>query len=119
MTLSWDNGAGLTFQIVLSIDDNYMFTVDQRVKNATGAPVQLFPWARIRRDYTPEVAGYYVLFEGLLGVVDGTLQETTYANDQERGREERRHRLSRDAPPAAGPASPTNTGWPRWSPTSR
>ena len=35
VTLSWDNGAGLTFQIVLSIDDNYMFTVEQRVKNAT------------------------------------------------------------------------------------
>jgi YidC/Oxa1 family membrane protein insertase len=79
-TLSWDNGAGLTFQIVFSVDDNYMFTVDQRVKNDTGAPVTLFPWARIRREYKPDVAGYYVLFEGLLGVVDGTLQETTYPN---------------------------------------
>ncbi|MBS0559417.1 MAG: membrane protein insertase YidC [Proteobacteria bacterium] len=79
VTLSWNNGAGLTFQIVLSIDDNYMFTVEQKVQNATGAPVQLHPWARIRREYKPEVAGYYVLFEGLLGVFDGTLQETTYA----------------------------------------
>ncbi len=79
MTLSWDNGAGLTFQIVLSVDDNYMFTVEQRVQNATGAPVTLFPWARIRRDYTPVLVGNYVLFEGLLGVVNGTLQETTYA----------------------------------------
>jgi YidC/Oxa1 family membrane protein insertase len=79
VTLSWDNGAGLTFQIVLSVDDHYMFTVAQQVKNATGAPVALYPWARIRREYKPDVAGYYVLFEGLLGVVDGTLQETTYA----------------------------------------
>jgi YidC/Oxa1 family membrane protein insertase len=79
VTLSWDNGAGLTFQIVFSVDDNYMFTVDQRVQNTTGQPVKLFPWARIRREYKPDVAGYYVLFEGLLGVVNGTLQETTYA----------------------------------------
>jgi YidC/Oxa1 family membrane protein insertase len=79
VTLSWDNGAGLTFQIVLSIDENYMFTVEQHVKNATGEPVSLFPWSRIRREYQPEVAGYYVLFEGLLGVIDGTLQETTYS----------------------------------------
>jgi YidC/Oxa1 family membrane protein insertase len=78
-TLSWDNGAGLTFQLIFSVDDNYMFTVEQHVKNTTGAPVALFPWARIRREYKPDVAGYYVLFEGLLGVVDGTLQETTYA----------------------------------------
>ena len=53
VTLSWDNGAGLTFQITLSVDDDYMFSVQQSVKNATGAPVKLFPWARIRRDYTP------------------------------------------------------------------
>jgi len=74
VTLSWNNGAGLTFQIALSVDDDYMFTVQQSVKNTTGQPVKLFPWARIRRDYTPEVAGYYILFEGLLGVVDGRLQ---------------------------------------------
>ncbi len=77
VTLSWNNGAGLTFQIGLAIDDNYMFTVDQTVKNQTGQPVRLFPWSRIRRDYKPEISGYYVLLEGLLGVVDGTLQEQT------------------------------------------
>src|SRR5579871_3660732 len=80
VTLSWDNGAGLTFQITLAVDDDYMFTVQQAVKNATGAPVKLYPWSRVRRDYTPETSGYYILFEGMLGVVDNTLQETTYAN---------------------------------------
>ena len=85
VTLSWDNGAGLTFQITMSVDDDYMFAVQQSVKNATGAPVKLFPWARIRRDYTPVVAGYYILFEGLLGVVDGKLQESTYSNTKSEG----------------------------------
>ena len=65
------------------------------MKNATGAPVKLFPWARIRRDYTPEVAGYYILFEGLLGVVDGTLQETTYANAKSEG--EKKNGIAYDA----------------------
>jgi YidC/Oxa1 family membrane protein insertase len=36
VTLSWDNGEGLTFQLLLSVDDNYMFSVQQSVKNATG-----------------------------------------------------------------------------------
>ncbi len=85
VTLSWDNGAGVTFQIALSVDDDYMFSVQQSVKNATAAPVKLFPWSRIRRDYTPEVAGYYILFEGLLGVVDNTLQESTYAKAKSEG----------------------------------
>jgi YidC/Oxa1 family membrane protein insertase len=79
VTLSWNNGAGLTFQITFSVDDDYMFNVQQSVRNTTDAPVKLFPWARVRRDYTPEVSGYYILFEGLLGVVNNTLQEMTYA----------------------------------------
>jgi YidC/Oxa1 family membrane protein insertase len=85
VVLSWDNGAGLTFLLTLSVDDDYMFSVQQSVKNATGEPVKLFPWSRIRRDYTPEIAGYYILFEGLLGVVDGTLQETNYAKSKSEG----------------------------------
>jgi YidC/Oxa1 family membrane protein insertase len=80
VTLSWDNGAGLTFHIELSVDDDYMFTVRQSVNNVGGAPVTLFPWSRVRRDYTPETSGYYILFEGLLGIVDNTLQEMTYSS---------------------------------------
>ncbi len=80
VTLTWNNGAGLTFEIALTIDDNYMFSVHQTVRNATGAPVSLYPWSRIRRDYKPELSGYSVLFEGLLGVFNGTLQETSYAD---------------------------------------
>ena len=85
LTLSWDNGAGLVFQIVLSIDDNYMFTARQSVRNTTAAPVSLYPWARIRRDYTPEVAGYYILHEGLIGVLDGRLKEIKYADAKTEG----------------------------------
>jgi YidC/Oxa1 family membrane protein insertase len=79
VTLSWNNGAGLIFHIAFSVDDDYMFNVQQSVQNTTDAPIKLFPWARVRRDYTPEVSGYYILFEGLLGVVNNTLQEMTYA----------------------------------------
>ncbi len=63
---------------MLAIDDHYMLAVRQEVKNGTGQAVKLFPWARVRRDYTPETAGYYILFEGLLGVTNGTLQEYKY-----------------------------------------
>jgi YidC/Oxa1 family membrane protein insertase len=85
VTLSWDNGAGVTFEIGLAIDDDYMFTVSQTVHNSTGKPVSLFPWSRIRRDYKPETSGYYVLFEGLLGNVGGTLHNETYDNAKKEG----------------------------------
>jgi YidC/Oxa1 family membrane protein insertase len=88
VVLSWDNGAGLVFEIEIAIDDRYMFAVEQRVRNNTGAEVQLFPWGRIRRDYKPALQGYYVLFEGLFGVMNGRLQETGY--DKVKSEAERR-----------------------------
>jgi YidC/Oxa1 family membrane protein insertase len=78
VTLSWANGEGLSFHIALSIDDHYMFSVQQQVLNTTGSPVKLFPWQRVRRDYTPKTSGYYLLFEGLLGVDQGVLHEFGY-----------------------------------------
>jgi YidC/Oxa1 family membrane protein insertase len=109
VTLSWDNGAGLTFQLTFSVDDDYMFGVQQSVKNATGTPVKLSPWSRIRRDYTPQVAGYYILFEGLLGVVDGTLQETTYAKAKSEG--EKKNGIAYDATATGGWAGITDKYW--------
>jgi YidC/Oxa1 family membrane protein insertase len=79
VTLSWDNGAGLTFHIALSIDGDYMFTIHQSVHNSGTAPVKLWPWERARRDYLPQTAGYSVLFEGVLGVADNKLEDLTYA----------------------------------------
>jgi YidC/Oxa1 family membrane protein insertase len=87
VTLSWDNGSGLTFQLVVRVDADYMFTVEQRVQNAGSAPVSLHPWARIRRDYTPVTAGYYILHEGLVGVLDGTLHDVTYAKAKSEGKD--------------------------------
>ena len=78
VTLSWDNGAGMVFEIKLSVDEDYMFGIDQRVRNTGSDPVKVYPWSRIRRDYKPQTAGYYILHEGLLGVLDGRLQEQTY-----------------------------------------
>ncbi|HEY1857332.1 membrane protein insertase YidC [Acidocella sp.] len=78
VTLSWDNGAGLTFQLMLSVDDNYMFTVSQLVINHTGAPVQLFPWSRVVRDYKPVEQSSYILYDGPLGVFNNTLHQQSY-----------------------------------------
>jgi len=85
VTLSWDNGAGLTFQLIASIDNNYMFKVEQRVVNHTDAAVPVHPWSRVRRDYTPQTAGYSVLHEGLVGWVEGRLHETTYGSAKSEG----------------------------------
>lgn len=116
-TLSWDNGAGLTFQLVFSVDRDFMFSVEQRVRNATGKPVSLYPWSRVSRAYTPLVTGGYLVHEGPIAVIGGRLQEMSYKNVQSNsvsGAGVRRASAgARSSPPARrppGPGSPTNTG---------
>ena len=83
VTLSWDNGQGLTFKRTYAIDENYMFTITQSVVNKSGAPVTLHPYALMSRHGTPNVTGFYILHEGLLGVFDETLKEVDYSDMQE------------------------------------
>ncbi|MCC7046144.1 MAG: membrane protein insertase YidC, partial [Alphaproteobacteria bacterium] len=80
VTLSWDNGAGLKFSRRYAIDANFMLTVTQKVDNAGGAAVTLFPYSLVSRAGTPQVLGFYILHEGLIGVFDGSLKEYTYKN---------------------------------------
>jgi YidC/Oxa1 family membrane protein insertase len=79
VTLKYDNGEGLIFRRTIAIDDRYLFTVKDDVSNVGNAPVTLYPFALISRHGTPQVAGYYILHEGLVGYLgDQGLQEYGY-----------------------------------------
>jgi YidC/Oxa1 family membrane protein insertase len=78
VTLSWDNGEGLTFKRTYALDKNFMFTVTQEVVNGTGAPQALHAYGLVSRRGTPETTGFYILHEGLLGVFNETLREVDY-----------------------------------------
>ncbi len=86
VTLSWDNGAGLVFERTVAIDADYMFTVTQRVLNQTGEAVALSPYGFVQRRGMPKVEGTYVLHEGPLAIVDGTLKEYKYNDLKEDGK---------------------------------
>jgi YidC/Oxa1 family membrane protein insertase len=77
--LTYDNGQGLVFIRTIAVDEHYLFIVRDDVANNSDNPVTLFPYALISRHGTPQVQGYYILHEGLIGVMgDQGLQETTY-----------------------------------------
>jgi len=79
VTLKYDNGDGLTFRRTISIDDRYLFSIKDDVSNVGSAPVTLYPFALISRHGTPQVAGYYILHEGLIGYLgEQGLQEYGY-----------------------------------------
>src|SRR6202140_4550888 len=79
VTLTYDNGAGLIFRRTVAVDERYLFTLKDEVQNKGDSPVTLFPYALVSRHGTPKVQGYYILHEGLIGVIgDQGLQEETY-----------------------------------------
>ena len=79
ITLVWDNGEGLEFRRTIAVDDKYLFTIHDQVANKGSGPISLYPYALISRHGTPETLGYYILHEGLIGVMgDQGLQEVTY-----------------------------------------
>src|SRR5689334_7013118 len=79
VVLKYDNGEGLTFKRTISIDERYLFTVKDEVNNIGSTPATLYPYALISRHGTPEVSGYYILHEGLIGYLgEQGLQEYPY-----------------------------------------
>ncbi|MEW6256887.1 MAG: membrane protein insertase YidC [Pseudomonadota bacterium] len=80
LVLTYDNGEGLLFKRTYSVDDQYMFTVKDEVENRSGAPVTLYPYALVTRHGLPQTQGFYILHEGMIGVLgDAGLQEVTYS----------------------------------------
>ena len=79
ITLVWDNGEGLEFRRTISVDDKYLFTLKDSVRNTGANPVTIYPYGLISRHGTPKTLGYYILHEGFIGVMgDQGLQELSY-----------------------------------------
>ena len=80
VTLVYDNGQGLEFRRTITVDDKYLFAIRDDVKNSGAAPVTLYPFALVSRHGTPKLEGFYILHEGLIGVLGDKLQEESYAD---------------------------------------
>lgn len=79
LTLTWDNGQGLTFKRTIAVDDNAMFSIRDEVENKGTNAVSLYPYGQVVRVGKPATLGYYVLHEGMIGSLgEQGLQEYTY-----------------------------------------
>ncbi len=85
VTLSFTNEAGLTFLRKISVDEHYMFTIEDTIQNAGAAAASVAPYGRITRYNKPTTASVYVLHEGFLGVLgaENGLTEESYGDIEE------------------------------------
>jgi YidC/Oxa1 family membrane protein insertase len=85
ITLEWNNGSNLIFRKKIEIDDNYLFKINQEVKNNSSEQVELYPYAQLTRKNIPEdLKGFYILHEGFIAVLDEELKEDDYDDIEEK-----------------------------------
>ncbi len=82
--LSWINDQNIKFEKEINIDDQYLFTVKQIIKNNSEKTYNFYPYGQIIRNEIPEITNFFILHEGPLGVFDSELVEKDYDDVQEK-----------------------------------
>ncbi len=82
--LVWNNSQGITFEKHISLDDQFLFTVKEKVINSSDKTYNFYSYGQIIRNKLPEISGFYILHEGFLSVLDDQLIEEDYDDIQEK-----------------------------------
>lgn len=71
VTLTWDNKAGQVFEILLSIDNDYMISAKQRVTNRGSGAVAVTPYGTVSRVGISKDPSTFNIHVGPMGVFGG------------------------------------------------
>tara|TARA_B100001059_G_scaffold194152_1_gene198176 strand:- start:1884 stop:3572 length:1689 start_codon:yes stop_codon:yes gene_type:complete len=76
--LTWDNGNGIIFKKTISLDEEYMFNIEQTIINNTSEEIKIYPYGLINRTGLPKLSGLFILHEGPIGVMNDRVKEIDY-----------------------------------------
>ncbi len=82
--LTWSNSQDITFEKYISLDDQFLFTVKEKIINSSDKSYNFYSYGQIIRNKLPEISGFYILHEGFLSVLDDQLIEEDYDDIQEK-----------------------------------
>lgn len=85
VTMTWSNGAGLTFEKTYKIDDHFMLSIAQKVTNTSAQEINLYPYSSLTRKGLPENHGNGIGYEGPMGYIGDELEEIKYGTLEEDG----------------------------------
>ncbi len=83
VSLIWTNNQNITFKIIYSFDDEYMFTIRQEIENNSNEAIEVFPYRLIKRINTPDTINFFILHEGLISLINDELLEKNYDDLEE------------------------------------
>ena len=79
VNLYWINKEGAEFILTISIDNNYLLHIDQKIANHSTKPIYLQNYGLINKVMDEKKDSMLVVHEGPIGYIDGKLVEETYA----------------------------------------
>ena len=82
--LVWGNSQGITFEKHISLDDQFLFIVKEKIINSSDKTYNFYSYGQIIRNKLPQISGFYILHEGFLSVLDDQLIEEDYDDIQEK-----------------------------------
>ena len=82
--LTWSNSQGITFEKHITLDNQFLFTVKEKIVNTSNKSYNFYSYGQIIRNKIPEISGFYILHEGFLSVLDDELIEEDYDDIQEK-----------------------------------
>ena len=82
--LIWSNDQSIIFEKKISIDNQYLFTINQTIINNSEKKYNFYPYGQIIRNEIPEITNFFILHEGPLGVFNSELVEKDYDDIQEK-----------------------------------
>jgi len=82
--LTWSNTQGITFEKRISLDDQFLFTVKQKIINSSDKTYSFYSYGQIIRNKIPQISNFYILHEGLIATLDDELIEEDYDDIQEK-----------------------------------
>ncbi|MBA4753514.1 MAG: membrane protein insertase YidC [Sphingobium sp.] len=85
VTLTWNNGVGQTFEIRLSVDENYMITAAQKVSNSGAGTVGVKPYGYISRSSIPKDPDTWTIHIGPMGVFNDAANYDVNYKDLDEG----------------------------------
>ena len=98
VTLRWDNGSGQTYTIKISIDREYMFTIEQAVSNTSANAFATRPYAFLSRLGMSKDPSTWTNHVGPIGAFDGSVNYKVNWSDV-------------DEAPATGQRFKSTGGW--------
>ena len=82
--LVWNNSQGIIFEKHINLDDNFLFTIKQKIINSTNKTYDFYSYGQIIRNKIPEISNFYILHEGMIADLDDELIEEDYDDIQEK-----------------------------------